>query len=652
MNTRSALGYLAAVAVAIAVPAAFLPAHALIQGRPGTVALAQVIAVLVIASYWGTRPAVAASLAGVLAWNYWFLPPYFSFKLEQLSRDELALLAAFLVASILVGQLSSYVRSRAIQAELARKETERLYAELKRENAWRQQAEAALREREARIRRLVDANIIGIRFTDADGVTTDANDAYLEMLGYSREDLASGKLNLSSLTPPEYAAADQRAIDEMSRTGRWTPFEKEYLRKDGQRVPVLVGGALLDGGRATSVAFVLDLTERKRAEAEREARLAAELATRAKSEFLAHMSHELRTPLNSILGYAQILKYDPALSDKQSAGLDTIEASGWHLLTLINDILDLSRIECGRLDLSLSPMDLAACLHLVSDIVRVQARQRGLAFQLELEPGLPQTISVDEKRLRQVLLNLLGNSVKFTDVGQVTLRVGGAALAPARFKLQVDVYDTGIGIPAEHLAKIFEPFEQLGEAKRRTAGAGLGLAISRALVRLMGGEIRVESSAKGSRFGFDVEVTVVEDTARPSIGERKVSGYEGPRKSVLIVDDVETNRAMLVAYLGTLGFETVEAANGLEALERAEAAPADLVLMDTMMPVMDGLEATRRLRSSAFGAGVPIIAVSARAFAADAESCLQAGANAFLVKPVDFGRLLALIGSLLKLTWT
>jgi PAS domain S-box-containing protein len=510
-------------------------------------------------------------------------------------------------------------------------------------------AERALRERETRIRQLVESNIIGVFFWDVDGRITEANEAFLDTLGCTRDELRAGALRWTDLTPPEYRAADARAIEDLKASTRFTPYEKAYLRKDGSRVPVLIGGAFFDGSQHDGVAFVLDLTERKQAEAEREARRAAEAASRAKSDFLAHMSHELRTPLNGILGYAQILRRDKSLGQRQIDGLTVIQRSGEHLLTLINDTLDMAKIEAGRVELTLSDIPLERFLYFIAETIRVKATEQGLAFTCEMAPDLPAGVRVDEKRLRQVLLNLLSNAIKFTDEGSVCLRV--QFRPPGRLRFSVE--DTGVGIDEAHLEAIFRPFEQVGDARHQSGGTGLGLAISRQLVRLMGGEIRVESRrGAGSTFSFELDVPVVEPQAAVIPPEGVVHGYKGARKTVLVVDDVAENRAVAVDMLGQLGFDMAEAGNGVDALEKVKALRPALVLMDVVMPEMDGLEAMRRLRETPDFQGLPIIAVSASASGTDASKSLAAGANAFLPKPIDLGGLLSQVAALLKVEWS
>jgi len=506
---------------------------------------------------------------------------------------------------------------------------------------------AAVQERNARIRHLVESNIIGIFFWDANGSIIEANDAFLEMVGYSRQDLLSGEVQWERMTPQEYRELDQRKVMELREGSRFTPYEKEYLRKDGSRIPVLIGATLFEGSQDQGVAFVLDLTERKQAEAEREARRAAEASNRAKSAFLANMSHELRTPLNGILGYAQILQRDKTLGEQQLSGVNVIRQSGEHLLALINDILDLAKIEAGKMELYSSDIQLARFVQTIVEIIGVRVAQKGLDFICDMAPDLPRGIRTDEKRLRQVLLNLLSNAVKFTDRGQVTLRV--RFTPPSR--LRFEVRDTGVGISADQLKAIFQPFEQVGDMRRRLGGTGLGLSISRQYVRLMGGEIQVESSpGQGSTFWFELEVPVV-DAEIATTPNRIVTGYSGPRKMVLVVDDEVRNRMVAAHILRPLGFEVVEAENGREGLEMAQRLRPHLILMDIAMPEMDGLEAVHRLRQQAAFKDVPVIAASASVSAADSKKSLEAGMSAFLSKPLDVDKLLEQMGRLLQLEW-
>src|SRR5581483_7646560 len=506
-----------------------------------------------------------------------------------------------------------------------------------------------LQEREMRIRRLVESNIIGVMFWDFSGRITEANDAFLALVGYSRADLLSGNLDWKKLTPREYQEADAAAMQELQQSGTHAPVEKEYLCKDGSRIPVLSGSASLHGSHEVGVSFVLDLRERRRAEAERQAHQVAEAANRAKSRFLATMSHELRTPLNGMLGYAQILGRDRSLNERQHAAVEVIYRSGRQLLGLINDVLDLAKIEAGRFGLTPVGICLPEFLRSVTDVVKANTAQRGLELICDWDESLPTLIKADEGCLRRILLNLLSNAVKFTDRGQVVLQVRFSP--PTRLRFQVQ--DTGIGIRREMIDGIFQPFSQVAEAHRRVGGTGLGLAISRELVRSMGGDLRVESTfGEGTTFWFELDGVAL-PPAEPVAAiptQRLVRGYRGPRRTILVVDDDADNRQMLIQWLHPLGFATLEAGNGHEALEQAAKHP-DLIIMDLVMPEAGGLETIRSLRHRVEFSTLPIIAASASVSKEDAYKSRTAGADAFLPKPIDLTELQALLGSLMNLDW-
>jgi signal transduction histidine kinase/DNA-binding NarL/FixJ family response regulator len=404
--------------------------------------------------------------------------------------------------------------------------------------------------------------------------------------------------------------------------------------------------------------------ERKAAESAREAALAEAVAlARQRSNFLAQMSHELRTPLNAILGYAQLLRRDRhrLTEQQQTAGLTTIHESGQHLLTLINDILDLARVEAGRMVIHPAAVHLRSFLQGVVDIMRVKAEEKSLSFSYELAPGLPPAVAIDETRLRQVLLNLLGNAVKFTDRGGVSLRVlaapgeqgnDGQDVEAAVTRVRFEVADSGIGMTAQQLGRLFQPFEQVTDLPRREGGTGLGLAISQQLVRLMGSNIEVVSEpGRGSTFWLELAVQRADGSPTIAPAPHTIVGYEGERKRVLVVDDVPQNRAILVDLLHVMGFVVAAAASGLECLVLLDSFKPDLILMDVMMPIIDGNETTRRIRRMPEWSKLPIIAVTASASREDEAKCFEAGANAFLAKPVEHDALLRVIGAQLSLKW-
>lgn len=381
----------------------------------------------------------------------------------------------------------------------------------------------------------------------------------------------------------------------------------------------------------------------------------AEIANQAKNRFLASMSHELRTPLNAILGYSQILKNDKNLNERQWSALDTMQRSGEHLLMLINDVLDISKIEAGKFELNPESVQLPAFVKVISDMVRVKAEERRLVFVSEVDAHLPASVMADPTRLRQVLLNLLGNAVKFSEHGQVTLRVLKVADADQQCVVRFEVRDTGVGMEAGQLETIFQAFEQVGDVKQRSGGTGLGLSISRELVRLMGGDISVQSQpGSGSVFSFEIALAVDHSADRAydsQSSKEAIVGYEGQRRTVLIADDVPANRTMLAALLSGLDFEILQASNGQETLDMMYRQRPDLVITDVSMPVMDGLEATRCIRADPALAAVPVIVVSATFLAQDTLAAVEAGANAFLTKPIEQSRLLSAIATQLKIRW-
>jgi signal transduction histidine kinase/DNA-binding NarL/FixJ family response regulator len=377
----------------------------------------------------------------------------------------------------------------------------------------------------------------------------------------------------------------------------------------------------------------------------------AQSLARQRLEFLAQMSHELRTPLNAITGFAQLLQRDTRLTERQARGLKTIDESGRHLLTLISDLLDLARIDAARIELFPSEVALAANMEIVCDTIRVKAEDKGLTFDYQAAPDLPELIRVDEKRLRQILLNLLSNAVKFTDHGRIALRLSARATSAGVARLRFEVEDEGIGMSEEQMGRLFRPFEQVAEVKRREGGVGLGLAISRELIQLMGGEIEVRSQlGKGSLFAFEIEVPVLSSPVAGVLGpSTPVPSYRGEGRKILVVDDVPQNRVMLQEVLASFGFEVAAAASGVAALEMVARSRPDLVIMDLTMPGMDGFEATRRVRGQFTTQDLPIIATSASPSRETQERSFDAGANAFVSKPIEESTLLRAIAGLLHL---
>ncbi len=366
----------------------------------------------------------------------------------------------------------------------------------------RKQAEAVLAQSEMRNRRLAESGIIGIAVADFSGHVLQANEAYLRLIGYSRDDLLAGRASWADMTPPEYGVADQRAIEQLRTTGVAPAWEKELIRKDGNGVAVLIGVAMLDGGN--SIVFAVDVTDRKRAqEALLVAKEAAEAASRVKSEFLNNISHELRTPMNGILGMTALV-LDSALTSEQREYLGMAKDSAEALLAIIDNMLDFSSIDTGALRLHTSAMNVRESVDATIGSLAAAAAGKGLIVSGIVEPGVPETVVGDPVRLRQVLDILTGNAIKFTRMGTVVLTVRQSSETVDDTTIQFSVTDTGIGIPPEKRGTIFQPFTQAdGSTTRSFGGVGLGLTIASHLVRMMGGQIWCDSEiGRGSTFYF------------------------------------------------------------------------------------------------------------------------------------------------------
>lgn len=434
----------------------------------------------------------------------------------------------------------------------------------------------------------------------------------------------------------------------------YTAFALVYLIPLALKIP---SPAQLE---AANQALKSEIVERKRIE--QELRIAEEIATnssQAKSEFLANMSHELRTPLNGILGYTQILQRTESLTEKGYKGVEIIQQCGSHLLTLINDVLDLAKIEARKLELNPIDFYFPAFIDSVTEICRIRAEQKGIGFHVQLSADLPVGIRADDKRLRQVLINLLGNAIKFTEKGSVIFKVEVKATQEEFqqlpiHKIRFEVTDTGVGMNPEQLQKIFLPFEQVGEQKLQFEGTGLGLAITHKFITLMGSQIEVKSElGQGSSFWFDLELPEAKDWAKASraIRQGTVVSYEGKKRTILVVDDKWQNRSVVINLLEPIGFVVIEASNGKEAIAQVSAYQPDLVITDLMMPVMNGFEFITQLRQFSQFEKTTVIASSASVFETDQYKSIDAGANAFLPKPIDAEMLLELLRKYLLLEW-
>ena len=446
------------------------------------------------------------------------------------------------------------------------------------------------------------------------------------------------------------------------------------------QLSLLDGIAVVVAGITSTLLILLWWVQRFEQQQLRRSKVLADVANQAKSEFLANMSHELRTPLNGILGYAQVLERSKTMTEQELKGINVIHQCGSHLLTLINDVLDLAKIEARKLELNPADCNLLVLLQSVMEMSQIRAEQKGLGFTYNVADDLPIGVVVDEKRLRQVLLNLLGNAIKFTDEGQVTLTVTqlpstssspennsismqdtaqrmaeGESHSTNQPYLRFEVTDTGIGMDSEQLSQIFTPFEQVGDRQKQAQGTGLGLAISQQIVELMQSKIHVESDVGvGSTFWFEVTLPEAFDwaqaTEKRSAGKH-IIGVQAPAPTILMVDDRWENRAVITNLLDPIGIKVIEAKNGQEGLEKAIQHQPDLIITDILMPQMDGFELVKALRTLETHQNIPIIVSSASVTSLDRQQSIAAGGNEFLAKPVQACELFDQLKGLLNLTW-
>lgn len=504
-----------------------------------------------------------------------------------------------------------------------------------------------------------------------DGIIRVFNPAAEQLLGYSAEELVGKQTPAIFHDPQEVVARAQEfsaelGIDlepgfdvfvEKCRRGLPNAHEWTYIRRDGSRLTVLLTITALRNQEGTITSFLgvaSDITMIKAVQEElRLAKDAAEAASVAKSQFLANMSHEIRTPMNGVLGMTELLLATP-LTDKQRHMAHTVQQSAASLLRVINDILDYSKIEAGMLQLEHTDVDLS---HLFDDAVRLfseVARQKGLSLSVEIASSIPTALQGDPTRLRQILLNLIGNAIKFTTNGSITVSADCLKRSAEQILLRVIVRDTGIGIPRESQQRVFDAFAQAdGSTTRKFGGTGLGLAIVKQLVHLMGGTVDLESvPGLGTTFGFTVPLDVRPDNEMSSVVVQPHHIRATLHGKILLAEDNVVNREIAVAMLELLGCTVDSAEDGQEALAAVDAQAYDLVLMDCQMPNLDGLKASRLIREQEnqhpHRRRLPIVALTANAMEGDREQCLAAGMDGYLTKPFTFDQLLHALAPWLK----
>ncbi|MCX6972282.1 MAG: PAS domain S-box protein, partial [Verrucomicrobia bacterium] len=512
----------------------------------------------------------------------------------------------------------------------------------------RKKMEEALQESENRMRAITDSAQDAILMMDPEGRICYWNAAAELIFGYTSGQ-ALGKNLHALITPARYHEAHHAAFPAFLKTGSGNAIGKtldmEALREDGSEISVQLSlSSVQVHGAWHAVGIIRDISERKTMDAAlKEALRHAEAAAVAKSEFLGVMSHELRTPLNGVLGFAELLA-DTPLNDEQKSFAKTISSSGEHLLAIVNDILDLSSIEHGAMAILPDQIDLAELVESSDVAIRQAAAEKGIEFRCEVADGVPGKITADERRLRQILLNLLGNAVKFTASGSVVFRI--MPDAEGRF-LDFSIEDTGIGISPETLPRLFKPFTQANSTtSRRFGGTGLGLVISKRIAEAMGGTLTVTSTPdKGSTFTFRLPLEISVPSASPAAPTPCDPASTPPSGLVLVADDEQNSTVLAGKMLQSLGYRAEFAADGAKALKAFEPGKFSAILMDMAMPVMDGLEATAKIRDAEAGTEcrTPIIAFTANVMPGDRERCLAAGMDDFLPKPFKRAELAAKI---------
>ena len=551
-----------------------------------------------------------------------------------------------LLGAALLGALLLTVTGRARRIETAvRDRTAELVAEVHE----REQVEAAMRESDIRFRTILNNVPIGVVYSDLDGKVVQTNARFCELTGYTEE--ALGAMPSSDYTHPDDVAQDAELTAQLvAGEVPMARCHKRFVTKDGDIVWVQTTASLLrtDAGAPRRILCVVeDISERLRLQEAERLRELAEASNRAKSEFLSRMSHELRTPLNAMLGFAQLLELDARqpLTSTQQPWVTQIQQAGWHLLEMINDVLDLSRIESGNLRLQTGPLDLAELLSASLAMVTSDAQRRRITISADLASGSASVLG-DATRVKQVLTNLLSNAVKYNHDGG---RIHVASRVRAPDGIEIAVTDTGIGMSERQLSDLFQPFNRLGRERSAQEGTGIGLVISQRLAELMGGTLRARSTeGEGSSFILSLPLVVDPDTVRSDLDQLAPMLPQYHTRVVHYVEDNETNVEVMRGVLAQRPQVQMEVSlTGLDGLAAIRVQRPDLVLLDMHLPDISGLELLRHLKSDPLTAGIPVVVVSADALAKETEEALAAGAIRYLTKPVSVAELLAVVDGLL-----
>lgn len=621
------------------------------------------------------------------------LPPEMSTEKEILQSQNIQSLV--MVPIVLRNKLIGILGFDSVREEKVWSEEDivllRMVAEIFANALDRKRAEREIRQAYSQLNTLLEAIPDAVYFKDNRKRNLIVNKAFEDLVGKGKTEII-GKTD-DALFPPKLAELCEES-DNLVLEEREIVRSDEFMMKENEeeiyfetiKSPIFDEHGTIKG----IVGISRDITERKRAEQElqktrdelevrvkerteelakanwnleqeieerkkvqlalQKAKEEADLASRAKSEFLANMSHELRTPLNVILGYAQIFETAQNLTPRQKEGVKSIKNSGKHLLTFINDILDLSKIEAGKMELSPEEFNFHEFLDLISEMMQIQAKQKKLVFIYEKDADLPKGIIGDPKRLREILINLLSNAIKFTDEGKVVFNIENRSESEEFTTVRFTIRDTGIGIAKNKIEEIFMPFQQ---AVNTNDGTGLGLAITSKLLRMMDSELNVDSQpGEGSHFWFDLQVTEI-DKVIPQISTKpkSVIGYKGERLSILVVDDRKENRKLLVDMLSPLDFQMLEAQNGKECLQKCINFKPDVIFLDLKMPIMDGLEVLQRIRNRKELRNITVIIVSASQINIKRNDIQAMGADDFILKPIKLKRILKVLARNLGVEW-